>query len=68
MESFTDKYELHEWKEVFIPVFGWTGFEPHDCALVNHNYVSLASSCKSEPVTPVRGDFVGSSNLESELN
>ena len=63
-----EKYELHAWTEVFIPGLGWRGFDPSGCGLINHNYVALASSSKSELVAPVRGSFVGPLDLKSELN
>ncbi len=67
MDKPPDKYELHAWTEVFIPGLGWRGFDPSGSGLINHNYIALASSSKSELVAPVRGSFVGPSNLKSEL-
>ena len=35
--------------------------------LINENYVTLASASKSDLVAPIRGSFVGTPNLKSEL-
>tara|TARA_Y100001968_G_scaffold237412_1_gene220762 strand:+ start:363 stop:1211 length:849 start_codon:yes stop_codon:yes gene_type:complete len=67
MDEPPEKYELHAWTEVFIPGFGWRGFDPSGCGLINQNYISLASSSDSELIAPVRGSFVGPLNLKSEL-
>ena len=68
MDEPSEKYELHAWTEIFIPGFGWRGFDPSGPGLINHNYIKLASSSKSEYVAPVRGSFVGPPNLKSELD
>ena len=44
MDQPPEKYELHAWKEVFVPSFGWRGFDPSGCGFINHNYFALASS------------------------
>ena len=67
MDKPPEKYELHAWTEVFIPGYGWRGFDPSGCGLINHNYITLASSFKSELVAPVRGSFVGPSNMKNDL-
>jgi len=67
MDKSSEKYELHAWTELFIPGFGWRGFDPSGSGLINHNYVALASSSKPQLVAPVRGSFVGPSNLRSSL-
>tara|TARA_Y100001968_G_scaffold320842_1_gene354391 strand:+ start:534 stop:1382 length:849 start_codon:yes stop_codon:yes gene_type:complete len=68
MDESPEKYELHAWTEVFIPGFGWRGFDSSGCGLINHNYIALASSSSSSDlVAPVRGTFVGPTDLKSEL-
>ena len=67
MDQPTEKYELHAWTEIFIPGFGWRGFDPSGCGLINDRYITLASASKSDLVAPVRGSFVGTPNLKSEL-
>jgi len=67
MELPPEKYELHAWTEIFIPGFGWRGFDPSGCGLINNKYITLASASKSELVAPVRGSFIGPPHLKSEL-
>ena len=67
MDQPPEKYELHAWTEIFIPGFGWRGFDPSGCGLINSKYITLASSSKSELVAPVRGSFTGAPDLKSEL-
>ena len=68
MDQPTKKYELHAWTEIFIPGFGWRGFDPSGCGLINDKYVTLGSDSNADLVAPVRGSFVSTPNLKSELN
>ena len=67
MDEPPEKYELHAWTEVFLPGLGWRGFDSSGSGLINHNYVALASSSKSELVAPVRGAFVAPNDLKTKL-
>ena len=68
MDEPPERYELHAWTEIFIPGFGWRGFDPSGIGLINQNYIKLASSSHAEQVAPVRGSFVGPTNLKSDLD
>lgn len=49
----------HAWAEVFLPVAGWTGFDPTIGDIVGSGHIAVAVARLPEAVPPVAGSFVG---------
>jgi len=62
------QHELHAWVEVLLPGGGWRGFDPIEGRIVDKNYVALAASIEAIGLSPVRGTFRSSADVESILN
>lgn len=61
-------HDLHAWVEVFLPGGGWRGFDPTEGQTVNLNYITLANSLEPTGISPVRGSFRGSEDVNSDLD
>jgi len=59
------EYELHAWTELYIPNAGWRGFDPSGKGLINERYLTLVASSDSNLTAVVKGDFIGSPNLQT---
>ena len=60
-------FELHAWAELYIPDAGWRGFDPSGKGLIDNRYLTLVSSSNSNLTAVVKGDFIGSPNLETKF-
>jgi transglutaminase-like putative cysteine protease len=66
-ESYGD---LHAWAEVFLPGFGWRGYDPTHGLAVADRHVVVAAAALPDNAAPVAGTFRGTSaqaNLEHSI-
>ncbi len=62
------QHDLHAWVEVLLPGGGWRGFDPTEGRVVDHNYIAIASSIEDRGLTPIRGTYRSSFNVDSMLD
>jgi hypothetical protein len=53
--GFTGSSQLHAWVEALIPQLGWTGFDPTNDLLADHQYIKIAHGTDYRDCSPIIG-------------
>ena len=62
-----DNGATHAWLEVWLPGFGWLGFDPTVGRPVGPEHIAVASSMSPQAIPPIAGSFTGPPGTQSEL-
>lgn len=56
--------QTHAWVEVYIPTFGWIGFDPTNDRLALNQHICVATGRDYSDITPLKGVYIGSGQQE----
>lgn len=57
----------HAWTEIYIPEFGWQGFDPTSGCMTGNKHIAVAVARNPGLVSPVSGSYIGPVNISAKL-
>ena len=68
LDSLLGSQASHAWCEVFVPNYGWLGFDPTNNKLADERYVKIAVGRDYSDVAPIQGSYLGTSECHMEVH
>jgi transglutaminase-like putative cysteine protease len=65
--SIVGRGSTHAWAEIYLPEWGWTGWDPSTGKRVDSGHIAVGVSQHPRGVMPVTGGFTGLSGIGSSL-
>ena len=58
----------HAWAEVYLPEYGWTGFDPTTKSATSRQHIAVASTLVPEAISPVSGSYLAAADVSSSMH
>ena len=65
--SLVGRGSTHAWAEIFLPEYGWTGYDPSIGRRVGSGHIAVGVSHHPRGVMPVSGGYTGMSGVSTSL-
>lgn len=65
--SIVGRGATHAWAEIYLPAYGWTGYDPSIGKRVGSGHIAVGVSHHPRGVMPVSGGFTGASGTRTKM-
>lgn len=62
-----EKGATHAWAEVYLPGYGWTGFDPTTKSTTSSQHIAVASTLVPDAISAVSGSYLAAPDVSSSM-